>query len=170
MKDKIIIDLGQIMDEIFQATENFQKAFKEGFRHHRDGNPFFKWDENVDYYPAYSYPPTNVYMTEEKSLVFEFALAGFSEKNISLEFRGDYMVLTAKTGEEKTTKENIKYFKHRLKFKDIVEQRYFAPADKFDRDNVVATYRHGILSVTIPAKEDVASKEGIKSNIISEEE
>ena len=170
MKDKIIIDLGQMMDEIFQATENFQKVFKEGFRSRGEGHPFFKWDENVDYYPAYSYPPANVYMTEEKSLIFEFALAGFNEKDITLEFRGDYMVLNAKTVEEKKNTEKIKYFKHRLRYKDIVDQRYFAPGDKFDREQVVATYKSGILTVSIPAKADAVSKEGIKINIVSEEE
>ncbi len=170
MKDKIIIDLGQMMDEIFQATENFGNAFKEGFRSRGEGHPFFKWDENVDYYPAYSYPPANVYMTEDKSLVFEFALAGFSEKDISLEFRGDYMILSAKIAADKKESGSIKYFKHRLRLKDIVEQRYFAPADKFDREKVSAKYSNGILTVVIPAKEDAVSREGIKINIESEEE
>lgn len=170
MKDKIIIDLGQLMDEIFQATENFGNAFKEGFRKHGEGHPFFKWDENVDYYPAYSYPPANVYMTEEKSLVFEFALAGFDEKHINLEFRGDYMVLSAKVDEVRRASAGVKFFKHRLRFKDIAEQRYFAPADKFDREKVIATYKNGVLTVSIPPKDSVSSQEGIKINIVSEEE
>ena len=170
MKDKIIIDLGQIMDDLFEATQNFGGAFKEGFRTHQ-GNPFYKWDENVDYYPAYSYPPANIFFTPEKNLVFEFALAGFDEKSITLEFKGDYMILNARAPEERQTEEEgVKFLKRRLKFKDIVDQKYYAPADKFDREAVQANYRSGILSVTIPAKDESASREGIKIEIVKEED
>ncbi len=168
MKDKIIIDLGQIMDDIFEATQNFGGAFKEGFQS-RPGNPF-AWDENTDYYPAYSYPPSNVYVTPEKSLVFEFALAGFNESDISLEFKGDYMILNAAVPKERTVKDDeIKFLKRRLKFREIVDQKYFAPAEKFDRDAVQAVYANGVLTVTVPAKVEQESPEGVKIKIVKEE-
>ena len=43
---------------------------------------------NPDYYPAYMYPPSTIYLTREKKLVLEIALAGFEEKDISVQFRG----------------------------------------------------------------------------------
>ncbi|WP_319559571.1 Hsp20/alpha crystallin family protein [Marispirochaeta sp.] len=169
MKDKIIIDLGQIMDDLFDATQNFGGAFKEGFRSH-PGNPFFQWDDSVDYYPAYSYPPANIFFTPDKSLVFEFALAGFSEKQISLEFKGDYMMLNARLSEDRTGDDKIKYLKHRLKFKEIVDQKYYAPEDKFDRNAVRAIFRNGILTVSIPARKEAESQKEIKIEIVKEEE
>ena len=169
MKDKIVIDLGQIMDELFEATQNFGDAFKEGFRS-QGGSPFSRWDENVDYYPAYSYPPANIYMNSEKSLIFEFALAGFDEKDITLEFRGDYMILSAVVPEARKGDDEIKFLKRRLKFKDISEQKYFAPADKFDREAVQAVFRNGILTVTVPPKEEAATQQGIKIEIVKEDE
>ena len=93
MKDKMFDDLGKIMDEIFEATQSFGDAFKEKFGHSQ--GPIFNWDEKVDYYPAHSYPPANVYLTAEKDLVFEFALAGFEPDTLDLQFQGDYLVLTA---------------------------------------------------------------------------
>ena len=168
MKDKIFIDLGQIMDDIFEATQNFGGAFKDGFRA-RPGNPF-SWDENTDYYPAHSYPPSNIYITPEKNLVFEFALAGFDEKDISLEFKGDYMVLNAKAPESRVIdEEGVRFLKRRLKFKEIVEQKYFAPADKFDRDAVQAVFAGGILTVTVPAKAEQSPQSGVKIRIVKEE-
>jgi molecular chaperone IbpB/HSP20 family protein len=169
MKDRIIIDLGQIMDDLFDATQNFGGAFKEGFRSH-PGSPFFKWDDSVDYYPAYSYPPANIYFTSDKSLVFEFALAGFDEKEISLEFKGDYMVLNARLPEERSREDDIRYLKRRLKFKEIADQKYYAPEDKFDRTAVKAVYRNGILTVTMPAREQAESQKEIKIEIVKEEE
>jgi HSP20 family molecular chaperone IbpA len=90
------LDLGEIFDDIFDAAQDFREEFQRSFR--RD--PFVKYcfDENTDYYPNYSYPPMNIYMSADRSLTFEFALAGFEEKNISLAFQGDYMVFSAKIG------------------------------------------------------------------------
>ena len=170
MRNKIVIDLGQIMDEIFEATQNFGGAFKDGFKFHKEGNPFCRWDENVDYYPAYSYPPANVYITKDKTLVFEFALSGFTEEQINLEFRGEYMVLSATLPEDRKDPEDVKYFKRRLKFKNIAEQKYYAPGDKFDREKVSARYKNGVLTVMLPPKEEFTTKEGIKIEIVKEDE
>ena len=170
MKDRIVIDIAQLMDEIFEATQSFGDAFKKGFNFsHRERGPFH-WDENMDFYPHHSYPPTNAYITEDRTMVFEFALAGFSESGINLQFQGDYMVLSAKATDDTEKPENVRYFKHRLKLKDIEDQKYFVPADKFDHDNVKAVYKNGLLKVTVPSLENVESKEGVKIHIVQEDE
>ena len=170
MKDRIVIDLGQMMDEIFEATKGFGEAFKNGFDFKPKHDGPFHWDQNVDYYPRHSYPPANVYITEDRTLVFEFAFAGFSESDISLEFQGDYMVLTAKAPEDPDRPEDVRYFKRRLKLKNVDEQKYYVPADKFDRDMVKAVFKNGLLKVTVPSLETVESREGVKINIVQEDE
>ena len=170
MKDRIVIDLGQMMDEIFEATQSFGEAFKNGFDFSHRGKGPFNWDETVDYYPHHSYPPANAFITGDRTLVFEFALAGFNESSISLEFQGDYMVMSAKAPEDPEKPEEIRYFKRRLKLKDIENQKYFVPGDKFDREKVKALFKNGLLRVTIPSFENVESREGIKINIVQEDE
>ena len=170
MKDRIVIDLAQMMDEIFEATKGFGEAFKNGFNWKSHSHGPFNWDQNVDYYPNHSYPPANVYMTEDRTMVFEFALAGFNQADVNLEFQGDYMVLSAKAPVDAEKPEDVRYFKRRLKLKDITDQKYFVPADKFDREQVKALFRNGLLKVTIPSLENVESKEGIKININIEQE
>ena len=163
MKDKFFFDLGRIMDEIFDAAENLGKAFKDGFSCPEN----FCWDEKVDFYPAYSYPPANVYLTKDKELIFEFALSGFKKEDIELLFQGDYMVLTVKTpqeGNEDKYKE-VRFFKRRLKFKDISDQKYYAPASRFNREKVDAVYTNGLLTVTIPPDQNFSQEEGVKINI-----
>lgn len=164
MKEKIVIDIGQIMDEIFEATKNFGEAFQENFKRGNHG-----YGDDVDYYPSYSYPPVNIYLREDKSLIFEFALAGFSEKNIDLTFRGDYMIFSAHNP-DMTPEDNVRYFKRRLKFKEIKDQKYFVPEDKFDQENVKAVFKNGILRITVPPKDIIETKEGIKVEIIKEDE
>lgn len=171
------IDLGKIMDEAFRVAQNccetFGEKVTEGFpsaeemrEHFREK---FKWHSHGDFYPYYSYPPMNIFLTKEKSLVFEIALAGFEEKDIDLQFRGDYLYLSVKAPKAAEEEEGIQYFKRRLKLKSIDEQRYYVPEDKFDRGKVDARFKNGLLRVVIPAREAEEEKEGIKVRIVKEE-
>jgi len=171
------IDIGRILDEIFDATEEFRTAFQHGMNHEsgeQGPKDWFKrkyhWDENQDFYPSYGYPPANISLTPEREMVLEFALAGFPEDNIELQFQGDYLVLSATVPEEMKAAEDRKYFKRRLKLKDVVSQRYYVPEDKFDREKVKAKYKNGLLIVTVPPKEDLETQNGIKVEIVKEDE
>jgi len=178
------MDLGNIFDEIFEAAQEINDEFRKNFKNcnPRDtgfshgpfafGKQFF--DENTDFYPNYSYPPMNAFMTEDRTLVFEFALAGFDEKDINLSFQGDYMVFSATIGGEndsdsaKTPEENIRFFKRRLKMKDIEKQKYYVPLDKYAQEKVKAVYKNGILRVNIPPKDEVEQNDGIRIEIVKE--
>jgi len=181
------MDLGSIFDDIFEAAQDFKDEFHRNFnRCGPDGpgfgeqNPFGFgkrfFDENTDFYPNYSYPPMNVYMTGDRTLVFEFALAGFDEKDISLSFQGDYMVFSAKIADNavdtdspvRLTEDNVRYFKRRLKMKDIEKQKYFVPLDKYAQEKVKALYKNGILKVSIPPKDEPDQSDGIKIEIVKE--
>ncbi|MDR0321817.1 MAG: Hsp20/alpha crystallin family protein [Treponema sp.] len=181
------MDLGNIFDEIFEAAQEFKDEFHRNLKNCNGGagfsrEPFFSFDkhfsdENTDFYPSYSYPPMNVFMTEDRSLVFEFALAGFDEKDISLSFQNDYMVFSAKIGDasaqtDETVKfqseENVRYFKRRLKMKDIEKQKYYVPLDKYAQEKVKAVYKNGILRVVIPPKDEPDQNDGVKIEIVKE--
>ncbi|MDR0473181.1 MAG: Hsp20 family protein [Treponema sp.] len=168
------MDLGTIFDEIFEAARDFHDEFRKNFSDTRQGENPWNFNENTDYYPNYSYPPMNVFMTSDRSLNFEFALAGFEEKDICLSFQGDYMVFAAsmpKTSMPEAAspspEEGIRYFKRRLKMKDIEKQKYFVPLDKYAQENVKAVFRNGILRVTIPPKEEPDQNGGIKIEIVT---
>jgi HSP20 family molecular chaperone IbpA len=198
-------DLGTIFDEIFEAAQDFKDELHRNFDryggefcgHGRSpfghGGPFGKnfFDENTDFYPNYSYPPMNVFMTSDRTLVFEFALAGFNEKDISLSFQGDYMVFSAVmpynagepvkaaetgagAGEDRDSPEaenvssDVRYLKRRLKLKNIEKQKYFVPLDKYAQDKVKAVYRNGILKVSVPPKDEPDQTDGVRIEIVKE--
>ncbi len=185
--NRMYVDIGTILDEVFDAAKSFGANFQDmgekmgekigpNFNVHVNAGPGAKpWfdagqDENADYYPGYSYPPMNIYLTNERGMVFEFALAGFDEKDISLTFQGDYMVFNAKIGLEDLPEDDVRYFKRRLKLKDVEKQKYYVPADKFAQDKVRAVFRNGILKVMVPPKEETDTPEGIKIEILKEGE
>ena len=64
--------------------------------------------------------------------------------------------------------ESIRYFKRRLKMKDIEKQKYYVPLDKYAQDKVKAVFRNGILRVSIPPKDEPDQNSGIKIEIVSE--
>jgi HSP20 family molecular chaperone IbpA len=162
-------DIHAIMDEIFATAEDIRNAVANEMGLSGKKSPFVSWSEQRDYYPAYSYPPLNVYMTQDKSVVFQFALAGFEEKDISLEFRGDYMVFAAKAPEIAENDETVRYLKRRLKLKSIEEQKYYVPADKFAQEKTKAMLRQAILTVTVPAKDEVEEPQGFSVPIMSQD-
>lgn len=171
------IDLGQIMDEAFRAFEHFGETFGEGaqqaaeqaaehVRHAAEaccGKGAFG-----DCYPGYLYPPANAYLTPEKQMVLEIALAGFNEKDLNVQFRGDYLVFSAKAPEVPAPDERTQWFKRRLRMRDVDEQRYFVPADKFDQAACQATFKNGLLRLVVPPRETPAAAEGIRIDIRSE--
>ena len=169
MKSHDYFDIGKIIDEIFDAAEEFSTALKDSMAY--PGAKVYSWrfGDERDYYPAYSYPPSNVFVKDDKTMVFEFALAGFHEDDITIEFRGDHLIFSATVSETQESEESVKYFKRRLKLKDIPEQKYFVPADKYDQQATEAVFKNGILKVTVPPRDVVQAAEGVKVNIKTEE-
>ncbi|MDR2543108.1 MAG: Hsp20/alpha crystallin family protein [Treponema sp.] len=169
------MDLGNVFDEIFEAARDLQNEIHLNFSHGPFSFDKLFFDENTDFYPNYSYPPMNVFMAEDRTMVFEFALAGFDESNINLSFQGDYMVFSARINNEassdspvKIHEENVRYFKRRLKLKDIERQKYFVPQDKYAQEKVKAVYKNGILRVCIPPKDEPDKSDGIKIEIVTD--
>jgi len=171
--NRTYMDIGSILDEVFEAAKDFGAKMGKEFGAQPSPDGFSQhWNETegADYYPSYSYPPMNIYLTPERSIVFEFALAGFEESNLSLIFQGDYMVFSARIGVEEQPEDNSRYIKRRLKLKDVEKQKYYVPADKFAQDKVKAVFRNGILKVTVPPREETDVGDGIKIEIMKEGE
>lgn len=122
--------------------------------------------EGLDYYPAYNYPPMNVSIRTDKSLVFEFALAGFDLENIHLRFQGDFLLFSADWTRSEPT-DVVTWLKKRMKSKSIIEQKYFVPAKRFDQSKTTAEFKNGLLTITIPSLQQDAPSEEIIINIKS---
>ena len=114
---------------------------------------------------AYFYPPTNSFKKADGSLVFEFALAGFSEEAVSITFQGDDLVLSTKAPEREGEPESSGYWHRGFKPRDIDKQKYRVPADDYMQAEAKAVFKNGVLTVTVPPQE---SAQAIKIEIVSE--
>lgn len=154
------MDLNKFLDEVFGQVEKIQFEMEKNFPFNKNAC------EGLDFYPNYSYPPMNVFLTKEKDLVFEMALAGFRQEDLDLKFVGDYMFFSAKP-QPVEEGEEIRYLKRRLKLKPIEEQKYYVPEDKFDQKKVSANFKNGLLRIQIPSRQEVQPKEGVRIEIIT---
>jgi hypothetical protein len=80
-------------------------------------------------------------MLPDRTMVFEFALAGYRDTDISLEFQGENMVLSAEAPDQTVEGDDVIFFNRRLKYKTIPEQKYYVPEDKFDREAAKAVWK-----------------------------
>lgn len=118
---------------------------------------FEDMDRNLSYvhsqlYPV-SFPPCDVYIQEEtKDMILEFAVAGIPKDQINLSIEGDHLIFKI----EKTDRshEGYKCVQKRIKSSSATQKLYI-PSAKYQLDKVSVDLADGILSIHIPAKEEL---------------
>lgn len=99
-----------------------------------------------------SFPPLNVLgHRDERSLRLEFALAGITEDRLKVSFEGNRMILDIAKAEPR---EEDGWVVLQQDIRDSAKRlSYVVPRAQYDVDNATATFRKGILTVEIPARE-----------------
>ncbi|MGO8693769.1 MAG: Hsp20/alpha crystallin family protein [Rectinemataceae bacterium] len=157
---------GNCFEGFKNAARDFGDIFKDmaedaGWRDR--GSPFdHAWSGRGEHpFADYFYPRANVFVDEDKSLVFEFLLPGFDESSIKLSFKGDTMVLEAEAPERTQRRYEIR----RFTLRDIDCREYPVSAERYDQSLARASHRNGILTVSIPRREGSPETEGIRVEI-----
>lgn len=160
-------DFGGTLDEFIQMAREFGEKMKNmapdmepfygnccgaGFRHDR--------------WRSYFYPPANIYVKDDGSIVLEFALAGYDESAVSVSFQGDYLVLSAKAASGSAEGEEGRFSRRGFRPRDIERQKYRVPAEDYAQELAKAAFKNGVLTVTVPPKEGEGS--GIRIDIVKE--
>jgi HSP20 family molecular chaperone IbpA len=171
-------DFNDIFENISKAAKDFQQELSRYAQERGAYGGQASYCKNN--YDDYSWPPANIFTATcgaeggADTLVFEFGLAGFDEKDITLVFQGDYMVLSAicrgalkNCGERESAAPEASYLKKALRMDAVEKQKYYAPADKYDQEKTKAVFKNGLLRVSIPPKEDDEQNSGIKIEISS---
>ena len=96
-------------------------------------------------------PALNV-REDEKEVSLEFRVPGLNKEDIHLDYHGGILTISGEKNEEKEEKNKEKYL--RREFCSYSFQRTFElPEDRYDVANAHASYKDGILEVTLPKKE-----------------
>ena len=148
------------------AEEAEARGYGERCREFTDGLGSGSFDLNLDFQDA-GYPRHQTYKLEDGSLVYRFLLPGFDEKGIDLSFKGDLMILKARLAEDFRGPaggegrgpfgEGRGLFGDAFKrpfARDVERREYKVPAEQYDQASAKASYKNGVLTVTIPPKEE----------------
>lgn len=144
MSDKKDFDFNKLIDNLIDGTKNVTDTLIE------KGSEFVKdtgLKDRKDYYAFYSWPPLNLYCSEDESLIFEFGLPGFVKDDINIDFEEDYLLFSAKISNIYSTGESVRFFKKKLKLSDIKVQKYYLPTEKYDRKNYTMHMKNGLLRI-----------------------
>lgn len=100
-------------------------------------------------------PAVDVYETD-KEFVLKVELPEVEEKDVHVNVDGNMLTLT---GERKQEREIKKEQYHRTERFYGSFARSFTLPDTVDRDNIKATYKGGVMKLTLPKKEGAKPKE-----------
>jgi|TARA_Y100000310_G_scaffold277226_1_gene294838 HSP20 family molecular chaperone IbpA len=95
------------------------------------------------------YPVADIYRNEDGSTVMEFALAGFTKEDLSVDVRPDKRSITV-SAQAQLSGEDVRRIARRSFAKTYVNYD-----DNLDLTQVCAKFDNGLLSVTVPPRPDV---------------
>lgn len=99
-------------------------------------------------------PSVDIYEDKDR-LVLKADLPGINEKDISLDVDGNRLTLKGERRMEKETKEE-NYHRVERAYGNFV--RSFSLPNTVDVENIKATFKNGVLEVSLPKKEEVKPK------------
>ncbi|XMB67791.1 Hsp20/alpha crystallin family protein [Mycoplasmatota bacterium zrk1] len=91
---------------------------------------------------------TDIY-EKDGNIVLETELPGFNKENISVDYKNEYLTITAKSKYEAEA-ETRKYLKRERTYGEYVRRFY---VDGIDKEKINASFKEGILKVAVPKPE-----------------
>ena len=112
-------------------------------------NRFFE-DERQACNQFFAVPPANI-VENEQDYRIEIAAPGFEKSDFSIELNEN--VLEISLDKEDKNQEEQGYVMREFNFSKF--NRTFKLSDKIDKEKIGASYKNGILSITLPIKEEI---------------
>jgi HSP20 family protein len=109
---------------------------------------------NLEKENYYSIPQANVSEGKD-SFKIEIAVPGYSKEQIGIQFQEN--VLMVKGSVEENSNQEEKYLTREFGLKSFI--RRFSIPKTADTDHISAAFSNGILTITIPKKEEIREKE-----------
>ncbi|MBC8216579.1 MAG: Hsp20/alpha crystallin family protein [Candidatus Marinimicrobia bacterium] len=126
-------------------------------------SPWTNWDRMVsDFYntdevePKSSWTPAVDISEDDKAYQMHVDLPGLSRKDISVNIKDNVLTVSGERSYEKNDKKDTYYRVERGYGKF---SRCFRLPDEVIEDNINASFKNGVLNVTVPKAEEVPAKE-----------
>lgn len=83
----------------------------------------------------------------------DIELPGFNKENINISIEDGYLTINAKTSSDKEENEKGKYV-HRERFSGEYSRSFYV-GDAIIEEDIKATFKNGMLTLTVPKKEEI---------------
>ena len=100
-------------------------------------------------------PPVNIKETDNAFTVSLMA-PGFKKENFNLEVDNDLLTISSEVKNEKTEQEEGKFTRREFSYSSF--KRAFTLPETVNTDDINAAYEDGILTITLPKKEEALPK------------
>jgi HSP20 family protein len=127
-----LLTLQDRMDRLFQDSMTRNRGYEESLA------------------PGFWSPPVDIYETDE-SVILKAELAGLNKNDVTIEIKDSTLVLRGERKFEKDIKEE-NY--HRIERSYGAFSRTFSLPQTVDHSGVTATFKDGLLEITIPKSRD----------------
>jgi HSP20 family molecular chaperone IbpA len=104
--------------------------------------------------PCLNFPPANVAVTKDGSLILELAVAGYEPENIDITTEDDKVIVSSTR--DQTSEEAPEVIYRGIKASSF--KVYFPIPSKFDLPKIDAKFKNGLLTITIPVAEEKKPK------------
>lgn len=132
-----LLTLQDRMDRLFQDSMTRNRGYEESLA------------------PGFWSPPVDIYETDD-AVVLKAELAGLNKNDVTIEVKDSTLVLKGERKFEKDVKEE-NY--HRIERSYGAFSRTFSLPQTVDQTNVTATFKDGLLEITIPKVRDARPKQ-----------
>ena len=105
-------------------------------------------------YENFSIPAVNI-QEKNTNFVVQLAVPGLSKENFNIEVEDDVLKISAEVSsekEEKNTETETKFTRKEFNYSSF--KRSFTLPENVNVDEVNATYKEGVLEITLPKKEE----------------
>ena len=96
------------------------------------------------------YPVSDIYQNSKGDTVMEFALAGFSKEDLSVDVKPEKRSITVRAGTQESEEESTRRIARRS-----FEKTYVNFDNNLDLTSVSAAYENGLLCITVPVRPEV---------------
>lgn len=135
---------------LVRFSRNYPSVFDRFF-----DNDLFDWSHKNFSTTNTTLPSVNIKESNQDFLV-EVAAPGLEKGDFKIELNRDILTVSSEKKVEKETKEGQQFTCREFSYQSF--SRSFTLPNIADGDRIAAKYENGILSITIPKKEEIISK------------
>lgn len=140
------VNLPSLLNQRDMFVDSFDQVFDEMVK---ANFPEFSNTFGVNFISKASYPKCDV-IDYPESLKIRAEIAGLTKDDVDIEIKKDVLTISGKSTEE-FNDEKATYIKKELKHSSF--KRSFILSDKLNTDDIDASFKNGILTITIGKKQ-----------------